>query len=118
MTNTDPFAAWFLVSGDATPGGISIEEVSPGSARRRWFRRYYIYVFTTLHTEPSPPNLSSRWLHMTALDGDSEAACLLAYCWNNGLILKLPEFLKLTTTDPFAAWFVVIGDATSDGLSI
>ncbi|KAJ1473146.1 hypothetical protein T484DRAFT_3371099 [Baffinella frigidus] len=25
-----------------------------------------------------------RWLHMTALDGDSEAACLLAYCWVNG----------------------------------
>ena len=25
---------------------------------------------------------------------------------------KLPAFLKLTNTDPFAAWFVVTGDAT------
>ena len=24
MTNTDPFAAWFVVSGDATPDGIEM----------------------------------------------------------------------------------------------
>ena len=33
-----------------------------------------------------------------------------------GLFFKLPPFLKLTNTDPFAAWFVVTGDATPDGV--
>jgi hypothetical protein len=28
--------------------------------------------------------------------------------------VKLPVFLKLTNKDPFAAWFVVTGDATPD----
>ena len=32
-----------------------------------------------------------------------------------GPILKL---LKLTNTDPFAAWFVVTGDATPDGIRV
>ena len=32
--------------------------------------------------------------------------------------LKLPPFLKLTNTDPFAAWFVVTGDATPDGIRV
>ena len=31
-----------------------------------------------------------------------------------GQFSKLPAFLEFTNTDPFAAWFVVIGDATSD----
>ena len=31
---------------------------------------------------------------------------------------KLPAFLKLTNTDPFAAWFVVTGDATPDGILV
>ena len=30
----------------------------------------------------------------------------------HGLFLKLPAILKLTNTYPFAAWFLVIGDAT------
>ena len=33
-----------------------------------------------------------------------------------GQFFKLPTFLKLTSTDPFAAWFVVTGDATLDGI--
>ena len=32
--------------------------------------------------------------------------------------LKLPPFLKLTNTDPFAAWFVVTGDATPDEIRV
>ena len=32
--------------------------------------------------------------------------------------LKLLVFLKLTYTDPFAAWFVVTGDATPDGIAL
>ena len=35
-----------------------------------------------------------------------------------GAILKLPAFLKLTNTDPFAAWSVVTGDATLDGIRV
>ena len=31
-------------------------------------------------------------------------------------IFKIPAFLKLTDTDPFAVWFVVTGDATLDGI--
>ena len=31
---------------------------------------------------------------------------------------KLPVFLELLTRDPFAAWFVVIGDATLDGIRV
>ena len=31
---------------------------------------------------------------------------------------KLPELLKLPNTDPFAAWFVVTGDATPDGIRV
>ena len=31
-----------------------------------------------------------------------------------GMIFKLPGFVKLTNTEPFAAWFVVNGDATPD----
>ena len=30
----------------------------------------------------------------------------------------MPPFLKLTNTDPFAAWFVVTGDATPDGIRV
>ena len=33
-------------------------------------------------------------------------------------LFKLPSFLKLTNTDPFAAWFVVTGDATPDGIRV
>jgi hypothetical protein len=33
-------------------------------------------------------------------------------------IFKLPVFLKLTDTDPFAAWFVVTGDVTPDGIRV
>ena len=33
-------------------------------------------------------------------------------------LLKLPVFLKLTNTNPFAAWFVVTGDATPDGIRV
>jgi len=33
-------------------------------------------------------------------------------------LFKLPVFLKLTNTDPFAAWFVVTGDATPDGIHV
>jgi len=35
-----------------------------------------------------------------------------------GQFLKLPPFLELTNTDPFAAWFVVTGDATPDEISV
>ena len=35
-----------------------------------------------------------------------------------GPIVKLLVFLKLTTTDPFAAWRVMTGDATPDGIRI
>jgi len=35
-----------------------------------------------------------------------------------GPIFKLPAFLKLSNTDPFAAWFVVTGDATPDGIRV
>ena len=35
-----------------------------------------------------------------------------------GRIFKLPVFLKLTNTDPFAAWSVVTGDATPDGIRV
>ena len=31
-------------------------------------------------------------------------------------IFELPVFLKLTNTEPFAAWFVETGDATPDGI--
>ena len=34
------------------------------------------------------------------------------------LCYKLMEFLKLTNTDPFAAYFVVTGDATPDGMRV
>ena len=30
----------------------------------------------------------------------------------------MPAFLKLISTDPFTAWFVVTGDATPDGIRI
>jgi len=33
-------------------------------------------------------------------------------------VFKLPAFFKLTKTDPFAAWFVVTGDATPDGIRV
>ena len=33
-------------------------------------------------------------------------------------LLKLPAFLKLTSTDLFAAWFVVTGDTTPDGIRV
>ena len=33
-------------------------------------------------------------------------------------IFKLPIFLKLTNTDPVAAWFVVTGDATVGGIRV
>jgi len=36
----------------------------------------------------------------------------------SGPSLKLPVFLKLTNADPFAAWFVVTGDATPDGIRV
>ena len=32
--------------------------------------------------------------------------------------LKLPVFLMLTNTDPFAAWFKAIGDATPGGIRV
>ena len=35
-----------------------------------------------------------------------------------GQFFKLPVFLKLTNTDPFAAWFVVTGDATPGGIRV
>ena len=35
-----------------------------------------------------------------------------------GPIFKWPEFLKLTHTNPFTAWFVVTGDATPDGIRV
>ena len=31
---------------------------------------------------------------------------------------KLPGLGKLTNTEPFAAWFVVTGDATADGIRV
>jgi len=31
---------------------------------------------------------------------------------------KLPGLVKLTNTEPFAAWFVVSGDATADGIRV
>jgi len=31
---------------------------------------------------------------------------------------KRTVFLKMTNTDPFAAWFVVTGDATPDGIRV
>ena len=34
------------------------------------------------------------------------------------LFFKLPVFLKLIGMDAFAAWFVVIGDATPDGIRV
>jgi len=36
----------------------------------------------------------------------------------DGPIFKLPPFLKLINTDPFAVWFVVTGDATPDGIRV
>ena len=36
----------------------------------------------------------------------------------SAIFFELPVFLKLTVTDPFAAWFVVIGDATPDGIRV
>ena len=35
-----------------------------------------------------------------------------------GPFVKLPVFLKLINTDPFAAWFVVTEDATPDGMRV
>ena len=32
--------------------------------------------------------------------------------------VTLTPFLRLTNTDPFAAWFVVTGDATPDGIRV
>jgi len=37
---------------------------------------------------------------------------------SGGLIFKLPAFLELSNTDPFAAWFVLSGDATPDGIRV
>ena len=31
---------------------------------------------------------------------------------------KLPGLVNLTNTEPFAAWFVVTGDATADGIRV
>ena len=36
----------------------------------------------------------------------------------SGSMFKLPAFLKLTNTDPFAAWFVVTGDPTPDWIRV
>ena len=33
-------------------------------------------------------------------------------------LFKLPAFLELANTDPFAAWFVVAGDVTPDGIRV
>ena len=33
-------------------------------------------------------------------------------------MFKLPVLLKLTNMDPFAAWFVVIEDATADEIRV
>ena len=35
-----------------------------------------------------------------------------------GNFSTLPVFLKLTNTDPFAAWFVVTGDVTPGGIRV
>ena len=35
-----------------------------------------------------------------------------------GKLCKLPGSLKSTNTDPFAAWFVVNGDATPDAIRV
>ena len=35
-----------------------------------------------------------------------------------GTVFKLPSFLKLTTTDPFAAWRIVTEDATPGGIRV
>ena len=35
-----------------------------------------------------------------------------------GQVLKLPVFLMSTNEDFFAAWFVVTGDATPDGIRV
>ena len=43
-----------------------------------------------------------------------DALCHLA----SGQVFKLQVFLKLTNTDPFAAWFVVSGDATPDAIRV
>ena len=37
---------------------------------------------------------------------------------DSGIIFELPVFLKLTNIDPFAALFVVIRDATPDGIRV
>ena len=34
------------------------------------------------------------------------------------LVTKLPGLVKLTNTEPFAAWFVVTGDATADAIHV
>ena len=34
----------------------------------------------------------------------------------SGPFFKLPPFPKLTNSEPFAAWFVVTGDAIPDGM--
>ena len=31
---------------------------------------------------------------------------------------SLPGVVKLTNTDPFAAWFLITGDATPDGIRV
>jgi len=31
---------------------------------------------------------------------------------------RFPPFLKLTNTEPFAAWFIVTGDVTPDGIRV
>ena len=33
-------------------------------------------------------------------------------------LFRMPPFLKLTNTDPFAAWFAVTGNATTDGIRV
>ena len=35
-----------------------------------------------------------------------------------GTCFKLPSLLKLTNADPFSAWFVVNGDAETDGIRV
>ena len=35
LTNTDPFAAWFVVNGDATPGGIRVVRSVLGAIGRK-----------------------------------------------------------------------------------
>ena len=35
-----------------------------------------------------------------------------------GPLFELPTFVKMTNTDPFAAWFVVAGNATLNGIRV